>query len=115
MKLKLISILIILFAVSIMFGGCYSANTSTSTPTPTDTGDYVIGSTESGIPMVLPTYTIDQPANINPGKIIGTVYISDKDHNFHKADCTNLGIINTPVNRQSAIIQGYSPCPVCSP
>jgi hypothetical protein len=113
MKLKLISTFITLLSILIAAGGCYPANTST--PISTSTPDEVIGSTESGIPIVLPTYTVDQPANINPGKIIGTVYISDRDHNFHKADCPNLGIINTPINQQSAIIQGYSACSVCNP
>ena len=68
-----------------------------------------------GVPLVLPTFTVPEPANINPGKILGTVYISDKDHRFHKADCPRLGISNTPINRQSAILQGYDTCPVCNP
>jgi hypothetical protein len=63
----------------------------------------------------LPTFTVPEPANINPGKILGTVYISDKDRKFHKADCSRLGISNTPINRQSATLQGYDACPVCNP
>ncbi len=94
---------------------CSSASQASPTETTPEDQDVVIGSTGTGLPIFLPTYTVPQPANINPGKIIGSVYIAEKDKKFHTADCPNLGSDSQAVARQSAIIQGYAPCPVCNP
>ncbi len=95
----------------LLMAGCSLIPRGTS-PTPTDTPDT---GTIGGVPIVLPTYNVPEPANINPGKIIGTVYVSDRDHNYHRADCSLLGLSSTPINRQAAIIQGYNACSVCNP
>jgi hypothetical protein len=67
------------------------------------------------VPIVPPTFSIPQPADINPGRIIGTVYISDHDHYFHSAGCPNLGASPTALSRQAAVLQGYAPDPYCNP
>ncbi len=115
MTLKYIGVVILASALVIILAGCSSAATEASLPPSTTDEDYVIGSTNNAVPIVLPTYTVPQPADVNPGKIIGSVYVSDKDRLFHRQGCPNLGASSTAVMRQSAIIQGYSACPVCNP
>ena len=115
MKLKVFSLVFLASTLVSILAGCSTASTEASPPPSITDEDYVIGSTNNAVPIVLPTYTVPQPADINPGKIIGSVYISDKDRMFHKQGCPNLGAASTPVIRQSAIIQGYTPCPVCNP
>jgi hypothetical protein len=106
-------ILLVVLPLLLLMAGC-SLIAREHSPTQAD-NQGTADSNPGGVPIVLPTHTIPEPANINPGKIIGTVYISDQDHNFHRADCSRLGISNTPINRQAAIIQGYGACSTCNP
>jgi len=115
MKLKAAILPITSLLLLSLLAACSAVNTSTFTPTLTGEEDTIIGVTEPGLPIILPTYTVPQPANINPGKIIGTVCISNHDKYFHRDGCSNLTINITTISRQSAKIQGYSACPVCNP
>ena len=93
-----------------------TACSTSSTPTVSEESTDDQGSSfNPDVPIVVPTFTIPQPAGINPGKFIGTVYISDKDNKFHRADCPNLALTSTPLPRQQATIQGYSACQECDP
>jgi hypothetical protein len=93
-----------------------SSNGPQATPPPSPTNDdVVIGSTQNYVPGLLPTYTVPQPVELNPGPMIGTVYISDKDGYFHRPDCPRLGTPSTPIIRPGAMAQGYTACPVCNP
>jgi hypothetical protein len=74
-----------------------------------------LSSTPSDLPLLLPTHTLAQPAEINPGKFIGTVYISDHDNDFHTSGCPNLTTNVRPVPREGALIQGFTACPLCKP
>jgi hypothetical protein len=114
MKFKL-AILIISLPLLLVSAGCSPLSTPTPAQAPPDNQHDAIDSTSGSIPIAPPTYTVPQPANINPGKFLGTVYISDKDRKFHRAGCPNLATMNTPIARESAIIQGYTACPVCNP
>jgi hypothetical protein len=114
MKFK-VAMLIISLPLLLVLAACSPSSTPTPTQAPSNNQDNVPGSAAGGIPIAIPTYTVPQPANINPGKFLGTVYISDKDKKFHRAGCPNLNTINTPIARESAIIQGYTACPMCNP
>ena len=106
----------LLIALSLCFLCLMVGCATKSPPQPVEPPSDTQGSAfNSEVPIVLPTFTIPEPANINPGKLIGSVYISDRDHKFHRAGCANLALVNTPVPRQQATIQGYSACPVCNP
>jgi hypothetical protein len=113
MAIKHIGLIIIVLPLFAALAGC-SETTPIPTPLPTNDQDNTV-SGSGDVPIVLPTYNVPQPAGINPGKITGSVYISDKDHYFHTKDCPKLGFPSTPVNRQSAIIQGYTADPFCNP
>jgi hypothetical protein len=115
MKFKEITLAVISLLVLSCLVACSPVGEVSPSETTPEDQDVVIGSTGTGLPIFLPTYTVPQPANINPGRIIGSVYISDRDKKFHTADCPNLGPDEKAVARQSAVIQGYSPCSVCNP
>jgi hypothetical protein len=115
MKLKAAILTITSLLVLSLLAACSAESAPTSTPALPEEQDAVIGATEPGLPIILPTYTVPQPANINPGKIIGTVYISNHDKYFHRDGCSNLTTNVTSISRQSAQIQGYTACPVCNP
>ena len=110
MKLKLG--LIIIFSLLTLISACSTVSTTTPVQEPINDQNSILN---KEVPIVPPTFTIDQPAGLNPGKFLGTVYVSDRDHLFHREDCFNLGIPNTPIDRQQALIEGYNPCPVCNP
>ncbi len=116
MKLKAGAAIVSLMLLLIGVGCSPNSTTPTATQAPADTQDSLIGSTKNVVvPLMLPTYTVPQPPDINPGKFIGTVYISDKDKYFHKAGCPNLGANPAPIDRTGATIQGYSADPFCNP
>jgi hypothetical protein len=104
-------VIISLLLVSLLTA-CSTANTPTN---PEELTDDQGSPFNSDVPIVVPTFAVPQPAGINPGKFIGTVYISDKDNKFHRADCPNLALTSTPLPRQQAVVQGYSACQVCDP
>ncbi len=111
MNLKHSPLLVIILSL-LLAAACSPPNTSPLDPEPSNNQDSILN---RQVPIAVPTFTAPQPANLNPGKFIGTVYISDQDRKFHREDCSNLAPSNTPVPRQQAIIQGYTACPVCNP
>jgi hypothetical protein len=104
---------IVLLALLAVPAGC-SSGTPVPTPLPSASADQALPG-PGDVPIVLPTYDIPQPAGINPGRIIGTVYVSSKDHYFHTRDCPNLGPGATAIDRQSALLEGYTADPFCHP
>ncbi len=112
MNLKNGPFIIVPILLLLLSAACSMTAKSTPSPEPVINQD---SSPQLGIPIGLPTYTLSEPANINLGKFIGTVYISDKDQKFHRSDCLNLSPASAPLPRQQAIIQGYTACPVCNP
>jgi hypothetical protein len=106
MNFKLIFLCIAIVMIISVLAGC-SRGLSDRQKTPT--------STTNGLPVLLPTYTLTQPADINPGRFIRTVYISDHDNTFHKSGCPNLTTNINPIPREGALIQGFTACQVCKP
>jgi hypothetical protein len=106
------SLIIIIFSALLLMSACSLGSNSTSVQEPSPTQDFDFN---KGVPIAVPTFTVPQPANINPGKFLGTVYISDKDNKYHREDCLNLASPSTSIPLQQAKIQGYTACPLCNP
>jgi hypothetical protein len=110
MNLKLSFFIVI--SLALLLSACSLASNSMSLQEPSPTQDSAFN---KDVPIVVPTFTVPQPANINPGKFLGTVYISDRDRYYHKENGLKLGFPSTPTDLQKAKIQGYTACPVCNP
>ena len=100
--------------VILLISGCSAGHSIAPSAPPTEQ-ETNSAPNSGGVPIVVPTFGIPEPANINPGRIVGTVYIGDLNRYFHTESCPNLGSSPTALSRQAATIQGYSACPVCNP
>jgi hypothetical protein len=89
------SLFIVISLALMLLSACSLASNSMFLQEPSPTQDSAFN---KDVPIVVPTFTVPQPANINPGKFLGRVYISDRDRYYHKENCSKLGFPSTPTD-----------------